>query len=177
MKIISEQSGIKLLEVFHAEDIRGSFTKLYHKPDFDAENIPIYIEEIYYSVSGKDVIRGMHFQVPPADHEKLVSVISGSVVDVVVDLRRDSSSYQKAFEFHLSADKPQALYIPRGFAHGFRSLEENTVMMYMVSSGYIREQDAGIAFDSIDYDWKTDNPVLSKRDRSFPKMREFDSPF
>lgn len=167
----------KIINIFHNADVRGSFTKIFNADQFEKLGLQTEYKEIYYSTSQKDVIRGMHFQIPPHDHEKLVHVVSGSIIDVVVDLRKESPDYGKCMEFSLSADNPQALYIPKGFAHGFRSLEDNTMMLYIVSTGYAPQSDAGIAYDSIGYDWGVENPVLSERDKTFPRLEEFESPF
>jgi len=167
----------KLMDIFHNGDVRGSFTKIFNAEQFEKLGFQTEYKEIYYSTSQKDVIRGMHFQVPPYDHEKLVHVISGSIIDVLVDLRKESPDFGKCMEFSLSAEKKQALYIPKGFAHGFRSLEDNTMMLYIVSTGYNAQCDKGIAYDSIGYDWGVDNPILSDRDKTFSRLEEFVSPF
>ena len=178
MKIFScEIEDVKLIENMHAMDNRGSFVKTFHAEIFQKQGLNTDFTEVYYSVSNKDVIRGMHFQLPPYEHDKLVHVISGSVLDVVVDLRKASLTYKKCMSVCLTSAKPQSLYIPKGFAHGFKALEDNTVMLYQVTSSYHAESDAGIAFDSIGFDWKIENPILSERDRRFETLKEFESPF
>ena len=82
-----------------------------------------------------------------------------------------------ALPISLSGDKPQALFLPRGFAHGFQSMEDNTVILYMVSAVYSKEHDMGIAYDSVGFDWETESPIVSGRDLTFPRLEEFDSPF
>lgn len=168
---------IKIIDNFNAGDNRGEFVKIYNDDVFNDCGIQMQIQEIFYSVSHKNVIRGMHFQIPPYDHDKLVHIIAGSVKDVIVDLRKESATYQKSICIELNAGKKQAVYIPRGFAHGFMSLEDNTVMMYMVSEGYSATHDAGIRWNSIDMDWDAENPVLSKRDSEFSSLKEYQSPF
>ena len=178
MKLLFQKDDIMLFEAFNARDHRGVFVKLFQSEELGkAFSIQPQICEVYYSVSSKNVIRGMHFQAPPHDHEKIVHVISGSVEDVVVDLRKNSVDYGKHYAFKLSAQTPQFLYIPKGFAHGFKSLVDNTRMIYLVSSGYNKISDCGIHYQSIGYDWKTDSPIVSERDCSFPKLDEFISPF
>ena len=179
MKIINHEEfpDIKIIDNFHAEDKRGSFTKIFSENEFKKNGICFTMKETYYSCSGKDVIRGMHFQLPPYDHDKIVHVISGNVLDVVVDLRKKSPFYGKSIEIPLSAVKPQAVYIPKGFAHGFLSREENTIMLYYVSSCYHKEKDAGIHWNTIGAHWNIEHPIVSDRDNSFVSMQEFRSPF
>jgi dTDP-4-dehydrorhamnose 3,5-epimerase len=135
------------------------------------------VREVYFSLSDKNVIRGMHFQVPPAHHAKFVCVSRGAVRDVILDLRKDSPNYGKAEDIILSAENHHALYIPPGFAHGFLSLENDTLMHYLVSSEHSPEHDAGIRWDSFAYDWKITDPVLSDRDKTMPPFGTFKSPF
>lgn len=169
--------GVKLIHCFSSHDARGGFTKIYHEPDYLAAGLDVRVRESYYSSSGRDVIRGMHFQLPPYDHAKIVHVIKGEVEDVVLDLRKNSQTYGQAFSFLLSGDDPKALYIPAGFAHGFKSMQDHTLMLYQVTSAYEQSSDTGILYDSFGYDWKTASPVVSDRDKSFMKFEEFESPF
>ncbi len=168
---------IKIIENFQADDRRGSFVKIYNDESYASDRIVMPIREIFYSVSQKNVIRGMHFQTPPHDHDKLVHVIAGRVVDVIVDLRKDSPTYHKCISIMLQGNTKQAVYIPSGFAHGFLSLEDNTVMMYMVSQGYAAECDMGIRWDSVGMQWNVENPIISDRDNHFVSMQEYESPF
>lgn len=175
--IETEIKGLKIIKNFYASDERGSFTKLYNNDMFDKLGLEFECKEQYYSVSGKDVIRGMHFQTPPHDHHKIVHVIKGSVIDVVLDLRKASETYGMARSFLLDEKDPCSLYIPKGFAHGFRSLEDGTVMLYNVSTGYAKESDQGIKWDTIGFDWGIADPIISARDGSFISLSEFVSPF
>lgn len=168
----------QVFDCFNADDNRGYFTKPFSKGQYEKWGIAdVDWAETYYTFSHKDVLRGMHFQVPPMDHEKLVHVVSGSLLDVVVDLRKDSANYGKAQSFLLKADKPQILFIPKGFAHGYLSLEDNTVTLYHVTTVHSGECDQGISYDSIDFDWKIANPILSERDKNQPSFQDFQSPF
>lgn len=178
MKLLYQSDGVMLFEAFRTEDGRGSFTKIYRMNELCGEyGIQSQIREVYYSVSGKDVIRGMHFQSPPHEHDKFVHIISGAAEDIVVDLRESGPNYGKCHRFELTAKIPQFLYIPRGFAHGFRALADNTCMMYMVSSEYHKASDSGIHYRSIRHDWKVKNPIVSERDQAFQGIDEFQSPF
>lgn len=178
MKIIeTEFQGVSIIENFYQSDMRGNFVKLYNETQFRKVGMDIQLKEIYYSTSQKDVIRGMHFQLPPHEHAKIVHVIKGSVTDVLVDLRKGSPHYRKVMEIYLTENKPQSVFIPKGLAHGFKCLEDNTVMLYQVTSGYSSAHDTGIAWDSIGYDWNIANPIISERDAGFISLKEFDSPF
>lgn len=168
---------IKIIENFRADDHRGSFVKIYNDQSYEENGIKMPIQEIFYSVSQKNVIRGMHFQTPPHNHDKLVHVIAGRVMDAIVDLRKGSPTYQKCISIMLQGDTRQAVYIPSGFAHGFLSLEDNTVMMYMVSRGYAAECDMGIRWDSVGMQWNVEKPIISDRDSQFSAMQEYESPF
>jgi dTDP-4-dehydrorhamnose 3,5-epimerase/CDP-3, 6-dideoxy-D-glycero-D-glycero-4-hexulose-5-epimerase len=165
--------GLLLLSnaIFH--DARGSFKKLLSKDIFESLSLESDFAELYYSVSKKNVIRGMHFQTPPADHVKMVYVISGAVVDVCLDLRYSSKTFGKWFSYTLSGDDDAYLYIPKGLAHGFASLEDNTVVHYAQTTGYSSEHDCGIRYDSFGFDWGIPNPVVSNRDKSFPALADF----
>lgn len=169
--------GVKLIHCFSSSDQRGGFAKIFNDADYKAAGLSVDIKETYYSISNNNVIRGLHFQLPPYEHAKIVHVIRGSVIDVLLDLRKSSSTYGKVFQFTLSGKTPSALYIPVGLAHGFKTLEDNTMMLYQVTSVYEKESDTGVLFDSIDYDWGIEDPIISKRDRTFVKFKDFDSPF
>ena len=109
---------IKIIDLFSALDYRGEFIKIYNDNIYRKLGINMDIRESFYSLSHKNVIRGLHFQMPPHAHNKLVHVIHGSVLDVVVDLRKQSSYYKKAVSIELTDKEPRAIYIPQGFAHG-----------------------------------------------------------
>ncbi len=179
MNIIEHQifNEVKIIENFCAFDLRGSFIKIYNEDTFREMGIDSTTRETYYSISKKDTIRGMHFQQPPMDHDKIVHVVRGDVVDVIVDLRKSSSNYKRAISIHLSGNRPRSIYIPKGFAHGFKCLENDTIMLYNCSTVYSPEHDRGIRYDSIDYDWELADPIISDRDLSFPTLQEFESPF
>ena len=148
-----------ILETINFQDNRGSFQKLFNYDFFKEQKLDTDFKEFYYSVSQKNVIRGMHFQLPPLAHTKLVYVSKGSILDVVVDLRKFSNTYGKSFSIRLDSMKSQYLYIPRGFAHGFLSY------------------DSGIAYDSIGFEWGVKSPIVSDRDLTFTKFEDFKSPF
>jgi dTDP-4-dehydrorhamnose 3,5-epimerase/CDP-3, 6-dideoxy-D-glycero-D-glycero-4-hexulose-5-epimerase len=178
MKIIETSiSGLKILEPKIFEDSRGKFIKTFTNYFFKEHNLDIDIKETYYSISHKDVIRGMHFQTPPHEHMKLVYVPAGKILDVVLDIRKNSSTFGQHFSCELSSENAKVLIIPKGLAHGFKSLHDNTNVTYMQTTCYAPHNDGGIKYDSFGFDWQCRNPQLSQRDFSFPTFKEFDSPF
>ncbi len=165
--------GLYLIKAFSASDDRGLFVKNFHKKLYEEFLIGDFnLRELFYSESKKDVLRGMHFQIPPKDHSKIVFVMQGSLLDVVVDIRKNSPTYGKYHCQKLDYQKNEALLIPSGFAHGFLSLEDKTKMIYLVSSEHSQEHDYGIKWDSFDFSWPSENPIVSKRDSDFPSYQE-----
>ena len=158
-------------------DDRGSFVKTFHETTLAEHGIQFQLKESYFSLSKKDVIRGMHFQTPPHHHAKIVFCPQGAILDVIVDLRKQSPTYGQYFAQELSAENHKAYYIPEGFAHGFKSLTDNAITYYLVSSEYSQEHDTGILYNSFGFNWGVENPVISVRDLSFIALADFDSPF
>ena len=178
MKIEStELEGVYVIDNFNAADERGLFVKTFNSNSFKESHLDFKIRESYYSVSKKNVIRGMHFQLPPHDHEKLVYVPKGSILDVVVDLRKKSKTYKKFISVTLSDENKKSLFIPKGLAHGFKSLENDTITVYNVATEYNSKADMGVRFDSFGFNWETEEPILSKRDSSFDYFNKFKTPF
>ena len=159
------------------EDERGSFVKTFHVDFFSELSLATHFAEEYYSKSRKDVLRGLHFQLPPMDHEKLVYCLSGSVLDAVLDIRVDSPTFGEHRLIELSADKGNMVYMPRGIAHGFLVTSDHAVMQYKVTSVYSSAHDSGILWDSAGIYWPASRPILSARDSSFPAFSDFISPF
>ncbi len=168
---------VKLIRQPRFNDHRGTFVKTFHSSTLLAHGIDFQLKESFYSTSAKNVIRGMHFQVPPMDHEKIVFCTDGAILDVAVDLRKSSPTYGQFVTAELSAENNQALYIPKGFAHGFLSLTDSSTAFYFVSSEHSPEHDRGILFNSFGLDWQVSDPILSARDLAFPTLANFDSPF
>jgi len=158
-------------------DLRGTFVKTFHRDLFSEHRLNVDWPEEYYSVSRQNVLRGLHFQLPPHDHEKLVYCTAGEVLDVVVDLRIGSPTYHQYALFYLSAETARMVYIPRGLAHGFLTLSESATMMYKVASVYAQQYDSGIFGNSAGIDWPVTSPVVSERDAKLPTLAEFASPF
>lgn len=173
----TEIPGCYVLQAKVLEDQRGSFVKTFHAPHFKALGLRTDWREEYFTVSSKNVIRGMHFQSPPEDHAKAVFCLTGEVLDVVVDLRRGSPTFALALSFTLSGENGRGLYLPTGCAHGFMSVSDTSGMYYKVTSAYSPDHDSGISWDSIGFDWGAHEPILSDRDRKHQSMADFDSPF
>jgi dTDP-4-dehydrorhamnose 3,5-epimerase len=158
---------------FNINDERGIFVKTFNKNVFNELNLSFEIRESYFSISKSKVIRGMHFQLPPHDHEKLVYVTQGAIIDVVIDLRRNSQTYGKYISVELSDQNKKSIFIPKGFAHGFKSLLDDTITVYNVATEYNSIADSGIHYNSFGFDWKVDNPIISQRDLAFTGIKNF----
>lgn len=158
-------------------DKRGQFTKVFHEKTFKELGLDTDFKEEYFSVSHRGVLRGMHFQTPPEDHVKLVYCSQGSVLDVVLDIRKDSPTYGQFEAFELSGDKGECLYIPKGFAHGFFTTSFQAIMTYKVTTMHNPGCDTGISWNSFGMQWPTQHPTLSERDCNFAPFGDFMSPF
>jgi len=169
--------GLQILQATIFEDVRGKFIKTFNDAFFREKGLNINIEETYFSISHKNVIRGMHFQTPPYDHVKIVYVPYGRILDVVLDIRKNSPTYGKKFSLELSSDNAKVLIIPKGLAHGFKSLQDYTNVTYMQTTGYAPDNDTGIRYDSFGFDWQCSSPKLSKRDMKFQLFNDFQTPF
>jgi dTDP-4-dehydrorhamnose 3,5-epimerase/CDP-3, 6-dideoxy-D-glycero-D-glycero-4-hexulose-5-epimerase len=169
--------GLLILTPFVHKDERGAFVKTFHKEQYENLGLNSLIQESFYTVSNKNVLRGMHFQLPPHDLDKIVYVTKGRVLDVVLDLRKESPTYRKSFSIELSYENNLQLYIPKGCAHGFLCLEDDSFINYFQSSMYHPDSDVGIKYDSFNFDWPVDKPIMSHRDESFLTLDEFKSPF
>jgi dTDP-4-dehydrorhamnose 3,5-epimerase len=157
------------------EDDRGLFVKTFHRDAFAEQGLETEWQEEYYSVSRKGVLRGLHFQLPPHDHVKLVYCPSGTVLDAVLDLRIGSPTYGCHAMVELSARKANMVYIPKGVAHGFYTLSDEAIMIYNVSSVYAPHADVGLLWNSAEIPWPDREPLLSPRDRAFPRFSDFTS--
>lgn len=173
----SDIDGCFLLKANVLSDARGDFTKCFHEPDFSAFGLRTDWREEYFSYSRRDVLRGMHFQTPPAQHSKMVFCLSGCVMDVVLDLRLGSSTYGKHLSFKLSRGEGVGLYLEEGLAHGFLGLDEENIMLYRVTSVFSPEHDKGVHWNSFGCDWPISSPIISDRDRSHPRFDSYISPF
>lgn len=159
------------------QDDRGRFVKVFHTLEFEKFHLSTRFMEEFYSFSKPGVVRGLHFQTPPHEHEKLVYCVQGEVFDVVLDLRVGSPTYGQAQHFILNAMQANMLYIPAGLAHGFCTMSEPATLVYKVSSMHAPTHDQGILWSSIPLDWPVSNPIVSDRDSKFPTLAQFTSPY
>lgn len=173
--------GVVIIEPRVFDDARGYFFESYSKRVFDAEVAPVDFVQDNESRSGYGVMRGLHFQRPPYTQAKLVRCVEGRVLDVAVDLRKDSPTYGKHVAVELSADNHRQFFVPRGFAHGFAVLSETAVFQYKCDNYYAPEADGGISIkdESLGIDWRIDpaNSLLSEKDTMHPMLKDFESPF
>ena len=177
MEILKELlPGCFLLQPKRFEDSRGSFVKTYHEGLCKTLGVNLEIREEFYSVSRKNVIRGMHFQLPPHEHDKLVNCTRGVVCDVLLDLRK-GPGYGGVASVELSGEDSRLVFMPKGIAHGFSALTDEALMLYKTSTVHAPESDCGIRWDSFGFDWGMPMPIISTRDQQHNLFANFESPF
>ena len=169
--------GAKLIETPKFKDERGFFYKTYNYEEFKKISLNFKPEEQFFSVSNKNVLRGMHFQTKEYAHDKLVSCLSGKVLDVIVDLRINSEYYKNVISLELDSRNPHSLYIPTGFAHGFVSLQDNSLMQYLTSRVYNQSFDQGVHWKSINFNWPNEEYLVSERDSNHPYIEDLKCEF
>ena len=160
------------------EDNRGYFFESYNQNEFKKININDNFIQDNQSFSKKGVVRGLHLQKPPFEQGKLVRVLSGKVLDVAVDVRKDSKTYGQHIMIELSSEKNNILYIPKGFAHGFVTLEDS-IFSYKCSNIYNKESELSInpLDKELNINWNIDNPILSEKDMIGLSLSNFITPF
>jgi dTDP-4-dehydrorhamnose 3,5-epimerase len=159
------------------EDHRGKFVKTLLVNELYDRGIDFKVWEEFYTTSKKDVLRGLHFQIPPFEHYKLVYCLKGKIQDVVVDIRKGSPTFKQHITMELSDENLSILLIPPGMAHGFLSLSDESTLVYKVTSSYSAEHDTGILWNSADIKWSCGSPTLSQRDLGFLPLDQFNTPF
>jgi dTDP-4-dehydrorhamnose 3,5-epimerase len=172
-------NGLLLIEQRKFVDDRGYFTEAYNKKAFDGLGINADFVQDNISVSSKGVLRGLHFQNPPYSQGKLVRVLKGAALDVVVDIRRTSETYGKVYSVVLSSEENNLLWIPEGFAHGFLSLEDDTIFSYKCTNYYSKASEDAILWNDphLNIDWGIADPVLSEKDNEAQLFRDLNSLF
>jgi len=181
MKVV--ETGIKDLLIIKPQvfaDERGYFFESYNDMKFREHGINATFVQDNESRSMKHVLRGLHFQKPPFAQGKLVRVMHGAVLDVAVDLRKASATYGQSRSITLTGKDKWMLWIPDGFAHGFITLEDDTVFFYKCTNLYNKAAEGSIRWDDTDLaiDWgDIKNPILSDKDKVAPHFRDFKSPF
>lgn len=179
--MIIEKTPIKDLLLISPKvhyDDRGYFMESYNKSNLE-EFVNVSFVQDNESLSQKNVLRGLHFQKPPFAQAKLVRAITGSLLDVAVDLRKNSPTYGQHFKHILSSKYKTQMFIPEGFAHGFLCLEDNTIFSYKCSNYYHKESEGSIIWNdkNLGIDWEIENPILAEKDKSAENFLTFDNPF
>ena len=171
--------GLIIIEPQIFKDSRGAFFESWNAKKFKQLGINEDFVQDNQSVSSKGVLRGLHFQNPPYAQAKLVRVIKGSVLDVAVDLRKNSPTYGMHVSVILSEQNNKSFFIPKGFAHGFLSLEDNTVFNYKCSDYYNKESEGSLLWNDEDLkiDWQIDNPLVSEKDLKADLFKNFKTKF
>lgn len=180
MKIIpTPLEGLWVIEPTVFKDPRGYFYESYNKQRFIEAGIPYEFVQDNQSLSQKGIVRGLHFQAPPFAQGKLVRVINGAVIDVAVDIRRNSPTYGQNYTVELNEDNMTMLWIPQGFAHGFETLADNTIFQYKCTEVYNKTSEGGILWNDPDLgiSWSATHPVISDKDQVLPLFKDFVSPF
>ena len=154
-------------------DSRGSLTKVFAGQAFSERFARIENREVFYTSSTRGVLRGMHLQHPSRQQWKIVSVLGGTVLDVLLDLRRDSASFGESVSLKLREGSGVAVVVPPGVAHGYLVESESATTLYLVSSEYEADQEIGVHFDSFGFDWPEREPILSSRDEALPSLSAF----
>jgi len=172
--------GLLILTPRVFQDPRGFFLESYNSERFREAGIDCeFVQDNHAFSKDKGVLRGLHFQAPPHAQAKLVWVTRGAVRDVVVDLRKESPTFGRWAGFLLTAENFQRLFIPKGFAHGYVTLEKNTEFMYKVDAYYNPQSEGGILWNDPDLaiEWPVSGAILSDKDTRLPLLRDFESPF
>lgn len=171
----TEIPGVMLVEPLVFEDNRGYFTEIFRANVFNVQGPrTVYVQQSE-SKSRYGVVRGLHYQLPPHAQTKIVRVVAGKIIDVAVDIRKDSPTFGKHLSVELSSDNKRMLLIPRGFGHGFAVLSEFAIINYMVDNYYTPESERGIAYNdpALAIDWKlaSHEVELSKKDAEYPVLK------
>ncbi len=169
--------GVRILTPRRFGDKRGWFSETWNQATLWNAGIDLSFVQDNQSYSAeRGVLRGLHFQIPPVAQDKLVRVLRGCILDIVVDLRRASATFGRHIAIKLSAENGRQLLIPRGFAHGFVTLEQNTEVFYKVSAPYSPEHDKGLAFDDpalgIDWGITPEEAIVSEKDTRHPRLAD-----
>lgn len=182
MKFINtEIEGLLVVEPKVFGDHRGYFFESYNQREFEKKVGYIQFVQDNESLSSRGVVRGLHFQKPPFDQAKLVRCIHGEVLDVAVDLRKNSPTFGQHFSIKLSSENKKKLFVPRGFAHGFAVLSDKAIFAYKVDNWYSPEHDSGIKWNdkdlNINWGLNSNEFKISEKDQNLTTFCELDSPF
>ena len=170
-------AGAYLIDLEKRGDDRGFFARVFCEREFAEHGLETRFPQINNSASAKrGTLRGMHYQLPPAAEVNVVRCIKGALYDVIADLRSDSPTFKQWFGAELTADNRRMMYVPRGFAHGFITLEDDTEAFYLVSALYSPDQERGLRFNdpALGIEWPAEPTELSEKDKNW---RDFDADF
>lgn len=177
----TEIAGLFVIESDPSSDPRGFFARLHSHREFSEAGLDLSSEQTSLSHNDKrGTVRGLHFQAPPHTEAKLVCCVAGSALDAVVDLRRKSGSFGRALWFPLDARRPTMIFVPQGCAHGYQTIEDDTTLLYMISTPYDPASAGGIRWDDpvLGIPWPEREAVLlSERDKALPLLSELGSIF
>lgn len=166
--------GAYLIEVELHEDVRGFFARTFCAREFNEHCLETDFVQCSISMNRtRGTLRGMHYQMPPASEAKLVRCTAGAIHDVIVDLRRDSPTYLQHFGVDLTAQNYRAVYVPKMFAHGFQTLEDDTEIFYQISQFYAPDMSIGVRFDDpkLGIPWPLPVSVIADKDRTWPLLQ------
>jgi dTDP-4-dehydrorhamnose 3,5-epimerase len=173
--------GVYLVSSDAAVDPRGTFARVHSQQEFASRGLAPVVEQTSLSRNRRrGTVRGLHYQAPPHAEAKLVCCVAGALFDAVVDLRRGSETFGRAFWATLTAEKGPMMYVPKGCAHGFQTIEDDSAVLYMISTRYDAGAAGGVRWDdpALGIPWpERDNVHLSERDRSLPLLVEIQTPF
>ena len=159
------------------EDHRGYFYESYNKNEFTEAGLVVDFVQDNQASSGFGVIRGLHYQMEPYAQTKLIRVLSGRILDVVVDIRKSSKTFGKVFTIELSASNRRQLLVPKGFAHGYSVLSETSEVFYKCDAFYKKESEAGIAYNdhelNINWGIPPGKEIISEKDKNYPALNKF----
>jgi len=161
------------------KDNRGYFFESFRKDAFTEQAGIVDFVQDNQSFSSKNILRGLHFQKDPFAQGKLVRVIQGSVLDIAVDIRKESKTYGQHFKIVLSGENHCQFWVPPGFAHGFLTLEDDTIFCYKCTNYYDKASEGGLMFNDslLNIDWGINDPILSEKDQEYVSFEQFESPF
>lgn len=180
MKVIETNiPGLLIIEPNVFGDERGYFFESFNSEVFMKAGLEANFMQDNESKSAKGVLRGLHFQEPPYEQGKLVRVARGGVIDVSVDIRKESPTYGQWEAIELTEENKRMIWIPPGFAHGFVTLREDTIFIYKCTNVYHRESENSIYWNDpgLNIDWGVENPTVSEKDKNAPSFEELNSPF
>jgi dTDP-4-dehydrorhamnose 3,5-epimerase len=163
--------GAYVIKPERLEDERGFFARTFCQKEFERQGLNPRIVQCSISFNKKKAtLRGMHYQVAPYKEAKIVCCVKGAIYDVIIDLRSDSSTYCQWLGVELSAENREMLYVPEDFAHGFQTLEDNTVVFYQISEFYHPECARGARWDDPLFliEWPFNNQIISAKDKTYP---------